>query len=174
MLCCTAHACVGQTKYHHPPPVHLPPLLVIPMAAANPTAGPSTDNFTAIFNAASKEYDRLTGKRLNNHPLAAQLHTCKNPDDVSGVLRIQAQAFSKFRQGDERLVAVRLLLHLSLRSSLPIGAPHSPTSHSPRNGIHMSKLQAGYKDWTFGLCTVSLLPLLLSITTCLPVLTLAQ
>jgi len=74
------------------------------MSASNPTAGPSTDNFTAIFNAASKEYDRLTGKRRNTHPLAAQLHTCKNPDDVSGVLRIQAQAFSEFRQGDERLM----------------------------------------------------------------------
>jgi hypothetical protein len=75
------------------------------MAASNQTAGPSTDNFTAIFNAASKEYERLTRKSLNTHPLAAQLDTCKNPDDVSGVLRIQGQAFSKFRQGDERLMA---------------------------------------------------------------------
>jgi hypothetical protein len=75
------------------------------MVASNPTAGPSTDNFTAIFNSASNEYDRLTGKRLDNHPLAAEIHTCKNPDDVSGVLRIQAHAFSNFRQGDERLMA---------------------------------------------------------------------
>src|SRR5216684_1918627 len=75
------------------------------MAASNQTAGPSTDNFTVIFKAASKEYDRLTGKSLNTHPFAAQLDTCRNPDDVSNVLRIQAQAFSKFRQGDERLMA---------------------------------------------------------------------
>jgi len=75
------------------------------MAASNQTDGPSTDNFTAIFNTASKEYDRLTGKSLNTHPFAAQLDTCRNPDDVSNVLRIQAQAFRKFRQGDEGLMA---------------------------------------------------------------------
>jgi hypothetical protein len=75
------------------------------MSASNQTAGPSTDNFTAIFNAASAEYEGLTGKRLNTHPLAAQLLTCKNPEAVSNVLRMQAQAFSKFRQGDERLMS---------------------------------------------------------------------
>jgi len=75
------------------------------MSASNQTVGPSTDNFTAIFNAASNEYERLTGKRLDTHPLAAQLDACQNPDAISDILRSQAQAFSKFRQGDERLMA---------------------------------------------------------------------
>jgi hypothetical protein len=76
------------------------------MSASNQTAGPSTaDNFSAIFNAASIEYHRLTGKFLDTHPLAAQLDTCQNPEAISNVLRMQAQAFSKFREGDERLMA---------------------------------------------------------------------
>ena len=71
------------------------------MSASIQTAGPSTDNFTAIFNAASKEYERLTGKRLDTYPLAAELDACQNPEAISNVFRMQAQAFRKFRQGDE-------------------------------------------------------------------------
>ena len=75
------------------------------MSATNQTAGPPTDTFSAIFNVASAEYQRLTGKSLNTHPFAAQLDTCKNPEAISNVLRTQAQAFSKFREGDKRLMA---------------------------------------------------------------------
>ena len=75
------------------------------MSATSQTADPSADNFTAIFNVASAEYQRLTGKSLDSHPFAAQLDTCKNPEAISKVLRTQAQAFSKFREGDERLMA---------------------------------------------------------------------
>jgi hypothetical protein len=75
------------------------------MSASNQTADPSTNNFTAIFNAASIEYQTLTGKRLDTHPFAAQLDTCQNPEAISNVLRTQARAFSKFRKGDERLMA---------------------------------------------------------------------
>jgi hypothetical protein len=66
---------------------------------------PSTDNFTAILDAARNEYQRVTGQNMNTHPFAAQLDTCHSPEDVSKLLRIQAQAFSKFRQSDERLMA---------------------------------------------------------------------
>ena len=74
------------------------------MSASHQTAGPSSENFTAIFNTAAYEYKKLTGKSLNTHPFAAQLDTCQNPEAVSNVLRTQAQAFSKFREGDERLM----------------------------------------------------------------------
>jgi hypothetical protein len=78
------------------------------MSTSNQSAGPSTltDNFTAIFNAASSEYVRVTGKRLDTHPLAAQLDACDTPKAVSDLLRTQAQALSKFRKGDEKLMAV--------------------------------------------------------------------
>ena len=74
------------------------------MSATNQTAGPSTDNFTAIFNAAIVEYQTLTGKPLDTHSFATQLDTCQNPEAVSNLLRTQAQAFTKFRQSDEKLM----------------------------------------------------------------------
>ena len=74
------------------------------MSATNQTAGSSTDNFTAIFNAAEDEYQTLTGKSLKTHPFATQLETCQNTDAISNLLRTQAQAFSNFRKSDERLM----------------------------------------------------------------------
>ena len=81
---------------------------VIPMSTSNQSAGPSTsaDNFTAIFNAALTEYARVTGNPLDTHPFAAQLDACDSSKAVSDLLRTQAQAFSKFREGDEKLMAV--------------------------------------------------------------------
>jgi len=83
-------------------------LPVIPMSTSNQSPGPSTstDNFSAIFNAASTEYATVTGKRLDTHPFAAQLDACDSPKAVSDLLRTQAQSFSKFRKGDDKLMAV--------------------------------------------------------------------
>jgi hypothetical protein len=76
------------------------------MSGAHQTAGPSrTDNFTAIFDAATSEYERVTGNQLHNHPFSAQLDSCDSPGAVSDVLQRQAQAFGKFREGDEKLMA---------------------------------------------------------------------
>jgi hypothetical protein len=82
-----------------------PPTIL--MSASNQTGGPSTstDNFSAIFNAASTEYHRVTGKHLDTHPFAAQLDACESPKAVSDLLRTQAEAFSKFRKGDDKLMA---------------------------------------------------------------------
>ena len=75
------------------------------MSSTNQTAGPSqTNNFTAIFDAATSEYQRVTGNRLDDHPVSAQLDFCDSPDAVSNVLRTQARAFSKFRKGNEKLM----------------------------------------------------------------------
>ena len=85
------------------PPSQSP--LAVPMSTSNQTAGPSTDNFSSIFNAALNEYQRVTKKSLDTHPFAAKLDTCQNPDAILIFFRTQAQAFSKFREGDERLMA---------------------------------------------------------------------
>jgi len=77
------------------------------MSTSGQTASPSrsTDNFTAIFQVASREYQRVTGKPLDTHPFSKELDSCDSPEAVSNVLRTQAQAFSKFRKGDEKLMA---------------------------------------------------------------------
>ena len=84
---------------------HFPISPRYPMSATNQTAGPSSDNFTAIFNAALIEYQTLTGKPLDTHLFAVQLDTCQNPEAASNLLRTQAQTFSKSREDDERLMA---------------------------------------------------------------------
>jgi len=101
------------------------------MSASNQTAGPSANNFTAILNAASTEYHRVTRKRLDTHPFAALLDTCNTPEAVSNIFRTQARAFSKFRKGDERLMAwldpmVHILFAFSGTLGEGIGLVSSP------------------------------------------------
>jgi len=107
------------------------------MSVSDQTACPSTaglstdDNFTAIFNVASTEYYNATGKRLDTHPLASQLDICRSPDVVCNLLRTQAQAFSKFRKGDEKLMAwldpiIHILFTFSATLGEGIGLPFSP------------------------------------------------
>lgn len=80
-------------------------IITSPMSASDQTAGPSANNFTAILNAASTEYHRVTKKRLDTHPFAALLDTCNTPESVSNLFRTQVRALSKFREDDGRLMA---------------------------------------------------------------------
>ena len=74
------------------------------MSTSHQVANP-TDNFTAIFDAAATKYYSITRKRLETHPLAVQLDTCRSPEAVSNLLRTQAQVFRRFRKADEKLMA---------------------------------------------------------------------
>ena len=122
-------------RHHHPNTTCAPPsshfLPNIPsMSASNQTAGPSTDNFTAIFHLASTEYQRVTGKRLDTHPSAAQLDTCDSPEAVSTILRAQAQAFSEFHKGSERLMALLdPIVHILFTFSATLGEGIGLVSH---------------------------------------------
>ena len=75
------------------------------MSTRSQTTDPSTSNFTAIFDAASQEYKTLTRQDLATPPFAAALQGYNSPDSILGVFRDQAQAFDKFRQGDDKLMA---------------------------------------------------------------------
>ncbi|KAI0286400.1 hypothetical protein BC826DRAFT_90964 [Russula brevipes] len=86
-----------------PFPPQFPPSIL--MSASNQAATTSVETFTAIFNSALTEYQRITGEHPGAHPFAAQLTICHSPEAVSNVLRDQAQALSDFRKGDERLMA---------------------------------------------------------------------
>ena len=85
----------------------LPPLPVADfhMSTSNQTTDAYPTNFTAIFEAASNKYKSLTGQDLRTHPLATELESHNNsPDSVLGIFRKQAQAFDKFRNGDDKLM----------------------------------------------------------------------
>jgi len=105
------------------------------MSSSNQAAGPSssTDNFSAIFNAASDEYLRVTGKRLDTHPFATKLDACRSPEAVSDVLRTQVQAFKKFRKRDEKLMSwlnpiVNIVYVFSATLGNGLGLPFSPAN----------------------------------------------
>ncbi|KAI0248658.1 hypothetical protein BJV78DRAFT_1234383, partial [Lactifluus subvellereus] len=66
--------------------------------------GLSISNFTSIFEAAAKEYKKLTKKDLQTHPFVAQFDRCDSPAAVLDVFRKQAQAFDEFRKGDDKLM----------------------------------------------------------------------
>ena len=75
------------------------------MSTCNQTTDLSTANFTAIFDAASSEYKRLTKQDLEAHPFAVAFENSNSPDSVMKIFRKQAQAFDKFRSGDDKLMA---------------------------------------------------------------------
>jgi hypothetical protein len=75
------------------------------MSTSHQTTDRSTANFTAIFDAAANEYKTLTKQDLGTHPFAAAFENSTSPDSVLDVFRTQAQAFNKFRKGDDKLMA---------------------------------------------------------------------
>src|ERR1700730_17878674 len=94
------------------------------MSTADQTPGPSrsNDNFTAIFQAALGEYEMVTGKPLCAHPFAKQLDNCDSPQAVSSVLRTQAQAFSKSRKSDDKLMdCLDPIIHILFTFSATLG-----------------------------------------------------
>jgi hypothetical protein len=75
------------------------------MSTSNQTTDRSSVNFTAIFDAAANEYKTLTKQDLGTHPFAAAFGSSSSPDSVLDVFQTQAQAFDKFRKGDDKLMA---------------------------------------------------------------------
>ena len=74
------------------------------MSTSNQTTDPSTSNFAAIFDAASREYKSLTKNDLATHPLAAAIEGYNSLDSILNVFRKQTSAFDKFRKGDDKLM----------------------------------------------------------------------
>ena len=75
------------------------------MSTNTQTTDPSTANFIAIFDAASNEYKTLTKQDLETHPFAAAFEITNSPESVLTIFQKHAQAFDKFRNGDDKLIA---------------------------------------------------------------------
>jgi hypothetical protein len=119
----------SESSNFHP----LAPLATsVTMSDTNQAAGPSrsTDNFTVIFQAASTEYERVTGKPLDTHPFATQLDSCDSPEAVLNVFRTQAQTFDSFRKGDEKLLTwLDPIVHVLFTFSATLGEGIGLVSH---------------------------------------------
>ena len=75
------------------------------MYTSNPTTHASALRFTTIFDAASTEYEALTGKDLGTHPFTLAIDGHNTADSVLEVFRKQAQAFDKFRKANDKMMA---------------------------------------------------------------------
>jgi hypothetical protein len=56
-----------------------------------------------LFDAALESYEKQTGMKLMDHPLARQLENCHAVDDIMGVLQQQARALTGFRGEDGKV-----------------------------------------------------------------------
>ena len=63
-----------------------------------------SSRFQALFESALQDYQRQTGTKLADHPLAQQLQNCDSVDSVVAVLQEQARAFSEFRGSDGKVM----------------------------------------------------------------------
>jgi hypothetical protein len=101
------------------------------MSTSHQTTDRSSANFTAIFDAATNDYKTLTKQDLGSHPFAVAFGNTNSPDSVLDVFRTQAQAFNKFRKGDDKLMAwltpiVQILFTFSgTLDGIGLVSPHS-------------------------------------------------
>jgi hypothetical protein len=61
-----------------------------------------SSHFQTIFDGALRDYEKQTGTKLADHPLAKLLENCNSVESVTAVLQKQAQGISKFRGEDSK------------------------------------------------------------------------
>ena len=65
---------------------------------------PSGSMIQSLFDAALDNYEKQTGMKLIDHPLARQLEDCNSVESITAVLQDQARAFTVFRRDDGKLM----------------------------------------------------------------------
>jgi hypothetical protein len=90
---------------------------------SHPEPSPS---FQLLLGKALLDYEKQTGTKLADHPLAKQIETCDSVDSITLVLEEQAQAFREFRGNDGKIMkslksVVRVLHKLSTSTALGEG-----------------------------------------------------
>ena len=85
---------------------------------------PSTSsNFQSLFDVALQDYEKQTGTKLADHPLAKQLEACDSLDSVTSFLQGRSRAFHEFRGDDGKFMrslkrVVHILYTLSTNAAL--------------------------------------------------------
>ena len=81
--------------------------------------------FQALFEVVFRDYERLTGKSLANHPPAEKLQSCDSVESVIAVLREQTGASNEIRGKDRILKPLKnvlsVLRELSSASAVDFG-----------------------------------------------------
>src|SRR5258708_37387746 len=97
-----------------------------PFLPTSVMSGPSASSrLRELFEATLVDYRQQTGIDLVKHTLADRLQDCNSVEDVTAVLREQAQDFKKFQERDKVLKPLKKVLTLlNLLSSAPGIAQH--------------------------------------------------
>jgi len=83
-----------------------------------------------LLEAALLDYKQQTGIDLAKHALADRLQDCNSVEDVTAILREQAQDFKKFREKDKVLKPLKKVLTvLHLLSSAPLSSVPRVAQH---------------------------------------------
>ncbi len=61
-------------------------------------------SFQTIFSAALQDYEKQTGARLVDHPIAKKLNQCDSAGSITTILQEQARTFHEFRGDDGTLM----------------------------------------------------------------------
>ena len=84
--------------------------------------GPSgSPHFQALFESALQAYQTKTGITLAEHALAVQLQSCNTVESITTLVQGQAQAFSRYREGDRIMKSIKTIL--SILTPLSAAAP---------------------------------------------------
>jgi hypothetical protein len=62
--------------------------------------------FQGLFDTALQVYEKRTGITWSDYPLAKRLQRCHSVEEMTTLLRGQAQAFSDFRESDRLLKTI--------------------------------------------------------------------
>jgi hypothetical protein len=68
------------------------------------TSDLASSRFQLLFDAALQDYEKQTGMKLIEHPLASSLENCGDADNITALLQEQAGAFKEFRKHDDKVM----------------------------------------------------------------------
>jgi len=92
-----------------------------------------SSTFLVLFDTALQDYEKQTGTKLADHPLAKQLEVCDSVGSITDFLQERTRAFREFRGEDGKLMRslkriVHVLYNLSASTVLGegIGIPFPP------------------------------------------------
>ncbi len=90
-------------------------------------------HFRTLFESALQAYEKATGIRLAEHPLAVQLSSCNSIESIAALLQGEARALSDFRGSDRVRKSIMSTASVLIRLS---------TTGSPGEGIGLVRQKA--------------------------------
>jgi hypothetical protein len=83
-----------------------------------------SSTFQVLFDTALQDYEKQTGTKLADHPLAKLLESCDTVDSITDFLQERTRAFSEFRGEDGKVMrSLKRIVHVlyNLSASTVLG-----------------------------------------------------